>query len=126
MTAIGLDPEAVVVGIRRINNDVLLRAKVRGRTQRYIACYDTSHRFQYYREITSSERKRVITNSLDKHPISTLDWSLIKGKWFCYLDDKSLVPVTPSKLKAPTDYSVYLWGDQLISNKTLKQEIINR
>lgn len=121
MNALGLDPNAVVVGIRHINNDILLRTRIKGRTQRYIACYDAESRFKYYREITSSERKRVVLNNLDDNPIDTLDWELIGDKWICHFDGKKLVPIVPNRLKAPTDYSVYLWGSDIVSNSRLKE-----
>ena len=123
MNALGIDPDAEVVGIRYVNQDTLLRTKVRGRTQRYIACYDAESRFKYYREITSSERKRVVLDNLDDNPIGTLDWALIGNKWICHLDGERLVPIVPSRLKAPTDYSVYMWGSVVISNRKLKEYV---
>ena len=125
MDQLGLDPEAEIVGIRYVNQHTLLRTRIRGRTQRYITCYDAESRFKYYREITSSERKRVVLNNLDDNPIATLDWVLTDDKWTCQLAGKKLVPVIPNRLKAPTDYAVYMWGLGIISNNKLK-EIIKR
>jgi len=121
MNALGLDPDAEVVGIRYVNQDTLLRTKVRGRTQRYIACYDAKSRFKYYREITSSERKRVVLDDLDDNPIGSLDWVLIEDKWICQLAGERLAPMVPNRLKAPTDYSVYMWGSEIVSNNKLKE-----
>ena len=123
MNQLGLDPDAEVVGIRYVNRDTLLRPRIRGRTQRYIACYDAESRFKYFREITSSERKRVVLDNLDDNPIGTLDWALIGDKWICHLDGKRLVPIVPNRIKAPTDYSVYMWGSDIISNNKLKDAI---
>ena len=123
MNQLGLDPDAEVVGIRYVNRDTLLRTRIRGRTQRYIACYDAESRFKYFREITSSERKRVVLDNLDDNPIGTLDWALIGDKWICHLDGKRLVPIVPNRIKAPTDYSVYMWGSDIISNNKLKDAI---
>ena len=121
MNALGLDPDAEVVGIRYVNQDTLLRTRIRGRTQRYIACYDAESRFKYYREITSSERKRVVLDNLDDNPISSLDWVLIEDKWICQLAGERLAPMVPNRLKAPTDYSVYMWGSEIVSNNKLKE-----
>ena len=123
MTDLGVDPSAIVVGVRYVNNNTLLRTRIKGRTQRYIACYDSNSRFKYFREISSSERKRVIQNTLEDNPIGNLDWVLVGDTWSCELQGKPLVPIKPYSLKAPTDYTVYMWGGTLISNKFLKKEI---
>jgi hypothetical protein len=120
MDALGLHPKAEIVGIRYVNNDTLLRTRIRGRTQRYIACYDADARFKYYREITSSERKRVVSDSLEDNPLGRLDWALIGDKWACQLSGKTLTPIVPNRLKAPTDYAVYVWGTEILSNRALK------
>ena len=120
MNALGVDPRAEIVGVRHIGNDTLLRTRIRNRTQRYIACYDSESRFKYFREITSSERKRVVLDNLEDNPIGALDWVLIEGKWICQLNGKKLAPMVPLRLKAPTDYSVYMWGSDVISNNKLK------
>ena len=125
MTALGIDPDAEIVGIRYVNDDTLLRTRVRGRTQRYIACYDLEYRFKYYREITSSERKRVVLDDLDDNPLCTLEWVLVGDKWICQLGDKRLVPLVPNRLKAPTDYAVYMWGSEIVSTRKLKEYVKN-
>jgi hypothetical protein len=123
MLELGVDPRAEVVGIRYLGSNTLLRTRIKGRTQRYIACYDAGSRFKYYREITSSERKRVVLDNLDDNPIGALDWALIGDKWICQLSGKRLTPIVPNRLKAPTDYSVYMWGSDIVSNNKLKDMI---
>ena len=123
MLGLGVDPEAEVVGVRYLGRDTLLRTRIRGRSQRYIACYDTANRFMYYREITSSERKRVVLDNLGDNPIGTLDWVLIEDKWVCQFGGKVLTSILPNRVKAPTDYSVYMWGTDIVSNSKLKDMI---
>lgn len=123
MLELGVDPRAEVVGIRYLGSNTLLRTRIKGRTQRYIACYDAESRFMYYREITSSERKRVVLNNLEDNPIGTLDWVLIEDKWVCQLAGERLAPMVPNRVKAPTDYSVYMWGSEIVSNNKLKEYV---
>lgn len=121
MLELGVDPRAEVVGTRYLGSNTLLRTRIKGRTQRYIACYDAESRFMYYREITSSERKRVVLDNLDDNPIGRLDWVLIEDKWICQLAGERLTPMVPNRVKAPTDYSVYMWGSKIVSNNKLKE-----
>ena len=123
---LGVDPRAEIKGIRRTNGSILLRTKIGGRTQRYIACFTSSQEFKFYREITSSERKRVVKKTLRAHPLETLPWILEDGsnKWSCILRGEVLTTLAPAVLKAPTDYSVYMWGQKIYTKNQILQEVV--
>ena len=126
-SALGIDPHAKVVGSSLVQGKLLLRAKTAcGRTQRYLACYDSQSQFRFFRRVTSSERKRLGKGIDPTCPLELLDWKKLgNSHWKAQWGDLEVITITTKNLLAPTDYSIYIVNGEMVSNKKLKEMITN-
>lgn len=125
-SAVGIDPSAQVVGSSVAQGKLLLRAKTaHGRTQRYVACYDSDAKFRFFRRVSSSERKRLGKGEDITSPLELLDWEQGPFYWLAQWGDLKVITLTPQNLLAPTDYSTYVVNGEMVSNKTLKEILTN-
>ena len=124
-SALGIDPSVQVVGSSVAHGKLLLRAKTtQGRTQRYVACYDSDAQFRFFRRVSSSERKRLGKGEDITSPLELLDWKQGSCHWLAQWGDLKVITLTPHNLLAPTDYSTYVVNGEMVSNQTLK-ELVN-
>lgn len=125
-SAVGIDPSAQVVGSSVAHSKLLLRAKTtQGRTQRYVACYDSDDKFRFFRRVSSSERKRLGRGEDITCPLELLDWKQGSCHWVSQWGTLKVITLTPSNLLAPTDYSTYVVNGEMVSNHTLKEILTN-
>ncbi len=125
-SALGIDPSVQVVGSSVAQGKLLLRAKTtHGRTQRYVACYDSDDQFRFFRRVSSSERKRLGKGEDITSPLELLDWKQGSCYWLAQWGDLKVITLTPQNLLAPTDYSTYVVNGEMVSNHTLKEIITN-
>lgn len=119
--ALGIDPSAQVVGSSVANGKLLLRTKtLYGRTQRYVACYDSDGQFRFFRRVSSSERKRLGRGEDITCPLELLDWKQGSCHWLAQRGDLKVITLTPQNLLAPTDYTTYIVNGEMVSKNTLK------
>ena len=124
-SALGIAPDAQVVGSSAVHGKILLRTKTtHGRTQRYVACYDSDNNFIYFRRVSSSERKRLGKGENITSPLELLDWKQGPTYWHASYDGLEVITLTPMVIISPTDYSTYVVNGEMVSNQKLK-EIIN-
>ena len=124
-SALGIDPSVQVVGSSVAHGKLLLRAKTtQGKTQRYVACYDSDGQFRFFRRVSSSERKRLGKGEDITSPLELLDWKQGSCHWITQWKHLEVITLTPKTLLAPTDYTTYVVNDELVSNKTLKEIIL--
>jgi len=125
-SALGIDPGMQVVGSSVAQGKLLLRAKTtHGRTQRYVACYDSEGQFRFFRRVSSSERKRLGKGEDITCPLELLDWEQGSCYWLAQWGDLKVITLTPQNLLAPTDYSTYVVNGEMVSNHTLKEILTN-
>lgn len=123
-SALGIDPSAKVVGSSVAQGKLLLRAKTtQGKTQRYVACYDSDGQFRFFRRVSSSERKRLGKGEDITSPLELLDWKQGSHHWIAKWRNLEVITLTPNTILAPTDYTTYVVNDELVSHKTLKEII---
>ena len=124
-SALGIEPGARVVGSALVRGILLLRARtITGKTRRYKACYDTKGNFKYFRQVTSSERKRLGRGEKLHCPLEELDWKRYSNQWIAHWGDLVIYTLTPTHgIVAPTDYSTYILNGELVSKYTLLKEI---
>ena len=123
-SALGIDPSVQVMGSSVAGGRLLLRAKTTtGKTQRYVACYDSKDQFRFFRRVSSSERKRLGRGEDITCPLELLDWKQGSCHWLAQWGDLKVITLTPSHLLAPTDYTTYVVNGDMVSNKTLKEII---
>ena len=125
MISLGIDPRCEIVGVRQVADQILLRTRLEQRTMRYISSHGEDGEIRFFRTITSSERKRAGNNSLEPSPLEQLDWELVDQKWNTKFLGQCLTPLVPARLIAPTDYAIYILGDELVSQGKLKEIILN-
>lgn len=120
-TALGIDPGVRVVGSSLVNKKLLLRAKTpTNRTLRYVGCYTDTGKFKYFRKISSSERKRLGRGKSITNPLESLDWQPSATCWTTTWNGLKVSTLAPNYIIAPTDYTVYVVGDKMVTTKTLK------
>jgi len=125
-SALGIEPGVHVVGSSLASGRLLLRTKTtHGRTLRYVACYDLEGKFKYFRRVSSSERKRLGRGEVITSPLEQLDWLQESSHWCSQWHGKKVSTLTPYNLVAPTDYSTYTVGSEMVSNLKLKEMITN-
>ena len=123
-SATGIDPSVQVVGSSVAQGKLLIRAKTTtGRTQRYVACYDSDNEFRFFRRVSSSERKRLGKGEDIICPLELLDWRQGTCHWLAQWGDLRVITLTPQNLLAPTDYSTYVVNGEMVSRNKLKEMI---
>ena len=120
-TVLGIEPSARVVGSSIVNGTLLLRTRtLHGKTRRYKACYGSEGQFKYFRQVTSSERKRLSKGGKLLCPLEELDWKLQSPHWIAQWRDLTVHTGISQSIIAPTDYSTYVVNGELISRQKLK------
>lgn len=125
-SSLGIHPGAKVIGFSMTGvGNLLLRAKLNEKSQRYLACLDDDGEFKYFRKITSSERKRVGQGTLKPCPLEKIDWVQDGDyRWWATHNGRFLETASPYGVRlAPTDYRTYLVDGELVSNQRLKEMI---
>ena len=124
-SALGIDPSDRVVGSSISKGKLLLRTRTTDKkTHRYVACYDSSNEFKYFRRVSSSERKRLGKGEDITCPLEQLDWVKSSNCWLAQWNDKQVRTLTPTQTHlAPTDYSTYVIGNEMVSKQKFKELI---
>lgn len=121
--ALGIHPEATILGSSVVSERILLRAKVKGKTVRYISCHDSNNLFIYFRKVTSSERKRVGKGTYTPSLLEKLCWKETYWGWEAQLSDlqiQTLSVYTTKQNKAPIDFNTYVVNGALHSKQKLE------